>query len=78
MLNINKSIEYALIALRHINDNQDKSPYSAKQISSTIDFNRSISLSLEFFKNLPIMPVIFNINNYNILNKSYISNNSKF
>tara|TARA_Y100000590_G_C15611202_1_gene973924 strand:+ start:493 stop:891 length:399 start_codon:yes stop_codon:yes gene_type:complete len=34
MLNINKSIEYALIALRHINDNQDKSPYSAKQISS--------------------------------------------
>ena len=34
MLNINKSIEYALIALRHINEHGGNKPYSAKEISS--------------------------------------------
>jgi len=38
MLNLTKTIEYALISIRHINNNGDKKLYSAKEIATIYNF----------------------------------------
>ena len=42
MLNITKTIEYALIALRHINNNDKGRLYTSKEIASTYNIPQEL------------------------------------